>query len=183
MCSLDNDLQDSEVLEEIVEVHDVLDERDILERENETAVLHLQSAEEQERREREGLEGAVEQQQEISAIEDVLLQGPFPTGATVLCITENQEETAYNKDSLLYYQLGSIDAGAFETLPRAEEEQSLGYVEISQEEVKTAEEVVCSQDVCTNRDKEEHRCPEERPPSPKSSEQCQEETCQEPEVY
>uniref|UniRef100_A0A8C6TLN9 Cysteine-serine-rich nuclear protein 2 n=1 Tax=Neogobius melanostomus TaxID=47308 RepID=A0A8C6TLN9_9GOBI len=185
------DLHSSEVVEEIVEVQDVLDERDILERENETAVLHLQSAEEQERREREGLEGAVEQelsrQAEVAAMEEVLLQGPFPTGATVLCITENQEETPYNKESLLYYQLSPIEAGAFENLPPAqEEEHDLGCIEIRHEEAKTAEEVICSQDVCTNRDTEERRCAEERPPTTKRSppiEQCKEETCLEQEVY
>lgn len=178
VCSLDNDLQSAEVVEETVEVQEVLDEQDILERENETAVLHLQSAEEQERREREGLEGAVEQQAE----EDMLLQGPFPTGATVLCITENQEEAPYNKDSLLYYQLSPIEAGAFETLPHTEDEhlvaeENLRCVEIGPEEVKAAVEVVCS----TNQDAEESRGSEETLSPP--VEPCQEQTCLEQEVY
>lgn len=189
VCSLDSDLENTEVVEETVEIQGVLDEQDILERENETAVLHLQSAEEQERLEREGfLEGAVEQEEltrqaTVAAMEEVLLQGPFPTGATVLCITENQEEeeARYSKDSLLYYQLSPIDAGAFETLPQAEEEhlaveQNLGCVEICQEEVKTVEVGNGSQDANTNRDTEE------RPP-PSPLEQCQGETCLEKEVY
>uniref|UniRef100_A0A4W6FFX0 Cysteine and serine rich nuclear protein 2 n=1 Tax=Lates calcarifer TaxID=8187 RepID=A0A4W6FFX0_LATCA len=135
----------------VVEVQDLLAEQDILERENETAVLHLQSAEEQERREREEAEGEAVQQEldaeglteqplcllpsalggelpeqaEVPGVEQVLLQGPFPTGATVLCITDNQEESPSDllrdSTSLLYYQLSPIQPGAFETLPRAEE--------------------------------------------------------------
>lgn len=142
---------DSELEER--EVQDLLAEQDILERENETAVLHLQSAEEQERREREEMEeeavqrglgaGGIEEQAlcllpgalgadlpeeaGVGAVEQVLLQGPFPTGATVLCIADNQEESAPDllKDSasLLYYQLGSIETGAFESLSREEEEE------------------------------------------------------------
>lgn len=138
-------------MQTVVEVQDLLAEQDILERENETAVLHLQSAEEQERREREEAEGEAVQQElgtgglteqplclmpsalggelpeqaEVSGVEQVLLQGPFPTGATVLCITDNQEESPSDllKDStsLLYYQLSPIEPESFENLPRAEE--------------------------------------------------------------
>lgn len=150
VAGLDSELEESEV-QTVVEVQDLLAEQDILERENETAVLHLQSAEEQERREREEAEGEAVQQElgagglteqplclmpaalggelpeqaEVPGVEQVLLQGPFPTGATVLCITDNQEESPSDllKDStsLLYYQLSPIEPGAFETLPREEE--------------------------------------------------------------
>ncbi|KAG7221704.1 hypothetical protein INR49_000071 [Caranx melampygus] len=150
VAGLDSELEESEV-QTVVEVQDLLAEQDILERENETAVLHLQSAEEQERREREEAEGEAVQQElgtgglaeqplcllpgalgaelpeqaEVPGVEQVLLQGPFPTGATVLCITDNQEESPSDllrdSTSLLYYQLSPIEPGAFETLPRAEE--------------------------------------------------------------
>uniref|UniRef100_A0A672FHN8 Cysteine/serine-rich nuclear protein N-terminal domain-containing protein n=1 Tax=Salarias fasciatus TaxID=181472 RepID=A0A672FHN8_SALFA len=147
VAGLDSELEETEV-HSVVEVHDLLAEQDILEQENETAVLHLQSAEEQERREREeaepelGAGGLAEQplcllpeQAEVPGVEQVLLQGPFPTGATVLCITDNQEESPSDllKDStsLLYYQLSSIEPGAFETLPRAED----GEQETAREEL------------------------------------------------
>lgn len=149
---LDSELEESEV-QMVEEVHDFLAEQDILERENETAVLHLQSAVEQERREREEAEGEAVQQElstgglteqplcllpsalrrelteqaEGPGVDQVLLQGPFPTGATVLCISDNQEESPSDllKDStsLLYYQLSPIEPGAFENLPRAEEDE------------------------------------------------------------
>lgn len=152
VTGLDSELEESEV-QTVMEVQDLLAEQDILERENETAVLHLQSAEEQERREREEAEGEAElgtgglteqplcllpaalggelpEQTEVPGVDQVLLQGPFPTGATVLCITDNQEESPSDllKDSssLLYYQLSPIEPVAFETLPRA--------VEVEQEE-------------------------------------------------
>ncbi|XP_053173304.1 cysteine/serine-rich nuclear protein 2 [Scomber japonicus] len=155
VTGLDSELEESEV-QTVMEVQDLLAEQDILERENETAVLHLQSAEEQERREREEAEGEAVQQElgtgglteqplcllpaalggelpeqtEVPGVDQVLLQGPFPTGATVLCITDNQEESPSDllKDSssLLYYQLSPIEPVAFETLPRA--------VEVEQEE-------------------------------------------------
>ncbi|XP_078111824.1 cysteine/serine-rich nuclear protein 2 isoform X1 [Sander vitreus] len=138
VAGLDSELEESEA-QTAAEVQDLLAEQDILERENETAVLHLQSAEEQERREREEAEGEAVQpelgaeqplcllpgQAEVPGVEQVLLQGPFPTGATVLCITDNQEESpsALLKDStsLLYYQLGPIQPGAFESLHGAQE--------------------------------------------------------------
>lgn len=141
----DSEAEESEVQPVVaVEVRDLLAERDILERENETAVLHLQSAEEQERREREevggeaqqplclvpgALAGALvgEQGGAVPGVEQILLQGPFPTGATVLCITDNQEESPL-KDSapLLYYQLSPIEPGAFESAaPQSEQEGSL----------------------------------------------------------
>lgn len=141
---LDSEMGEGQVQTE-VEVRDLLAEQDILERENETAVLHLQSAEEQERREREEAEGEAVQQElaagladqnlcilpeqaEEPAVDQVLLQGPFPTGTTVLCITDNQEESPSelikdSSSSLLYYQLSPIEPAAFEALPRAEEAQ------------------------------------------------------------
>ncbi|CAN9515673.1 unnamed protein product [Ophioblennius macclurei] len=169
VAGLDSELEETEV-HSVVEVHDLLAEQDILEQENEAAVLHLQSAEEQERREREEAEGeaAVQQQQEqpplcllpsalggelpeqaeVPGVEQVLLQGPFPTGATVLCITDNQEESPSDllKDStsLLYYQLSSIEPGAFETLPRAEdagrEERSAREQDAAREELAVRKE-------------------------------------------
>ncbi|XP_008412694.1 cysteine/serine-rich nuclear protein 2 [Poecilia reticulata] len=154
---LDSELEESEV-QSVEEVHDLLVEQNILERENETAVLHLQSAEEQERREREeavrqelssaGVAGShplcllpeQEGEEEAAApgVDQILLQGPFPTGATVLCISDSQEESPSEllKDSLLYYQLSTIEPGAFETLPAAEEEdgpsQSAGGTELTE---------------------------------------------------
>lgn len=152
ITGLDSELEENEA-QSVVEVQDLLAEQDILERENETAVLHLQSAEEQERREREeadgeavqqelsngglteqplcllpsALEGELPVQAEVPGVDQVLLQGPFPTGATVLCITDNQEQSPSDllKDStsLLYYQLSPIEPGAFEVLPRAEEQE------------------------------------------------------------
>uniref|UniRef100_A0A3Q2P1M3 Cysteine and serine rich nuclear protein 2 n=1 Tax=Fundulus heteroclitus TaxID=8078 RepID=A0A3Q2P1M3_FUNHE len=141
---LDSELEESEV-QSVEEVHDLMVEQDILERENETAVLHLQSAEEQERREREEAEGEAVQQElgsggvtehplcllpgpaEAPAVDQILLQGPFPTGATVLCISDTQEESPSEllKDStsLLYYQLSTIEPEAFEALPAAEEDE------------------------------------------------------------
>ncbi|XP_040921873.1 cysteine/serine-rich nuclear protein 2 [Toxotes jaculatrix] len=155
VAGLDSEPEESEV-QTVVEVQDLLAEQDILERENETAVLHLQSAEEQERREREeaegeavqqgdggfteqplcllpgALEGELPEQAEVPGVEQVLLQGPFPTGATVLCITDNQEESPSDllrdSTSLLYYQLSPIEPGAFETLPRAEEAEQEEHV-------------------------------------------------------
>ncbi|AWP10179.1 putative cysteine/serine-rich nuclear protein 2 [Scophthalmus maximus] len=71
------------------------------------------------------LGGELPEQAEVPGVEQVLLQGPFPTGATVLCITDNQEESPSDllrdSTSLLYYQLSPIEPGAFEALPRAEE--------------------------------------------------------------
>ncbi|XP_072305346.1 cysteine/serine-rich nuclear protein 2 [Eucyclogobius newberryi] len=160
--------------EEAGQIQDALDERDILERENETAVLHLQSAEERERRTRE-----------------VLLQGPFPTGATVLCITEDQEEAHYNKEDLLYYQLSPIEAGAFEALPQEDEGRGLGgrnvgaaEVPMHQEEAKTAEEGASRPDIMiTKQEIEELRCIEEsRPPSTPRN-QCQDHARLDQEVY
>lgn len=154
-AGLDSELEESEV-HTVVEVQDLLAEQDILERENETAVLHLQSAEEQERREREEAEGEAGQQElgtgalseqplcllpaalggelpeqsEVPGVEQVILQGPFPTGATVLCITDNQEESPSDllrdSTSLLYYQLSPIEPATFGALPRAEEAEQEG---------------------------------------------------------
>lgn len=136
---LDSEMEEGQVQ---IEVQDLLAEQDILERENETAVLHLQSAEEQERREREEAEGEAVQQElaagladqslcllpeqaEVPGVDQVLLQGPFPTGTAVLCITDNQEESPSqlikDSSSLLFYQLSPIEPAALETLPRAEE--------------------------------------------------------------
>ncbi|XP_068606594.1 cysteine/serine-rich nuclear protein 2 [Brachionichthys hirsutus] len=135
VAGLDSELEGSQV-------QTVLEVQDLLERENETAVLHLQSAEEQERREREEAEGEavrpelgagglveLPEQVGVPGVERVLLQGPFPTGATVLCITNDQEEEEEEEEeeerpsdllkdstSLLYYQLSP-----FETRPREEE--------------------------------------------------------------
>lgn len=137
----DSEAEESEV-QPVVEVRDLLAERDILERENETAVLHLQSAEEQERREREEVAGEAQQplclvpgaltgalvseeSGAVPGVEQILLQGPFPTGATVLCITDHQEEETRLKDSapLLYYQLSPIQPGAFDAAEPPSDQQ------------------------------------------------------------
>lgn len=229
VAGLDSELEESEV-QTVVEVQDLLAEQDILERENETAVLHLQSAEEQERREREEAEGEAVQQElsagglteqplclmpgalggelpeqaEVPGVEQVLLQGPFPTGTTVLCITDNQEESPSDllKDStsLLYYQLSPIEPGAFETLPRAEEpEQESGGGEGAERKQggggatkdDEPEEITCRQSLgkslsnvilCS---KERVEVEEERPPSPQQSlpaEQCRDEPSMEGEA-
>ncbi|XP_074498900.1 cysteine/serine-rich nuclear protein 2 isoform X2 [Sebastes fasciatus] len=217
VAGLDSELEENEV-QTVVEVQDLLVEQDILERENETAVLHLQSAEEQERREREEAEGEAVQrelgagglaeqplcllpgalggeQAEVAGVEQVLLQGPFPTGATVLCITDNQEESPSDllKDStsLLYYQLSPIEPGAFETLPRAEEaeqeERDSGGGERKQEELKP-EEITCRQSSgksLTNVILCSEECMsivEESPQQSLSELQCQREACSEDEV-
>lgn len=237
VAGLDSELEESEV-QTVVEVQDLLAEQDILERENETAVLHLQSAEEQERREREEAEGEAVQQElsagglteqplclmpsalggelpeqaQVPGVEQVLLQGPFPTGTTVLCITDNQEESPSDllKDStsLLYYQLSPIEPGAFETLPRAEEAEQEGRsvreqdsgggecVERKQEggeesKAHEPEEITCRQSLgkslsnvilCSEECVEEE---EERPSRPQQSlpeEQCQQGSSLEGEV-
>ncbi|KAM4736773.1 cysteine/serine-rich nuclear protein 2 isoform 1-T2 [Anableps anableps] len=223
---LDSELEESEV-QSVEEVHDLMVEQDILERENETAVLHLQSAEEQERREREEAEGeAVQQelssagvaehplcllpeQEEAPGVDQILLQGPFPTGATVLCISDTQEESPSEllKDStsLLYYQLSTIEPGAFETLPATEEDeqdepsQNAGGAELAEKKQETAEgfhggthdvsasrqsvgESLTDMNLCTDECAAEV---EESPSSPDKNvpkEQNQEQSCSEKEV-
>lgn len=182
-AGLDSELEEGEV-QTVAEVQDLLAEQDVLERENETAVLHLQSAEEQERREREEAEGAAVQQELGSGglpeqTEQVLLQGPFPTGATVLCITDNQEESPSEllKDStsLLYYQLSPIEPGAFEAPPRAEEaehvERVAGGGENNHKEREESGKNICRQslgDSSTDERRQGEPCLEEpvAPPPP-----------------
>ncbi|CAJ1084565.1 cysteine/serine-rich nuclear protein 2 [Xyrichtys novacula] len=221
ITGLDSELEESEVQTE-VEVQDLLAEQDILERENETAVLHLQSAEEQERREREEAEGEAVQeldgglaeqplcllpatleaeQAEVPVVEQVLLQGPFPTGTTVLCITDNQEESPSDllKDSssLLYYQLSPIEPGAFETLHREEEaEQEDGFVreqepggeseerkQEGREEADNSEEVICRESLEKSLTSEQQvGIQQGRPSSPLQSlpeDECQRGSCME----
>ncbi|XP_060913891.1 cysteine/serine-rich nuclear protein 2 isoform X1 [Labrus mixtus] len=227
---LDSELEESEV-QTVLEVQDLLAEQDILERENETAVLHLQSAEEQERREREEAEGEAlqeldgglaeqplcllpaamggEQEEGVPGVEQVLLQGPFPTGATVLCITDNQEESPSDllKDSssLLYYQLSPIEPEAFETLHRAEngkpetcfvrgaesgggECDERKQQDAEEEKVDNPEEIICREGLgktLTNEIlcSEQHvEIRQERPSSPLQSlpeDQCQRGSCME----
>lgn len=105
---------------------------DSLALENEAAVLHLQSAEERERQREqeeeeanggagalansglcllpESLQGRVAGEQ---GEEPIIIQGSFPPGTSVLCITEGQEgpdPQAFLKDpaSLLFYHIGSM---------------------------------------------------------------------------
>lgn len=219
VAGVDSEVEESEV-QTVVEVQDLMAEQDILERENETAVLHLQSAEEQERREREEAEGEAVQQEltagglteepiglmpgalagelaeqaEAPGVEQILLQGPFPSGTTVLCITDNQEESPpellKDSGSLLYYQLSPIEPGAFETGaaeaeqegPLVSEQESGGgkCAEEKQggegEESKVAEpeEVTCRQSL--GRSEESVKVEEEKPSSPRQSgpeERCQ----------
>ncbi|KAL2103648.1 hypothetical protein ACEWY4_000516 [Coilia grayii] len=165
----------SELEAEARAVQELLAEHDSLERENETAVLHLQSAEERERRreqeeEVEEVEVELEVQQEEEPLPDpalcllsgqlteeaqaeavggVLIEGPFPGGATLLCIAqdqvgaqlqpgghqqqeekeEQQEEQLQvgqepqQKDQpapLLYYHIGPLGAAAFQSQGLAE---------------------------------------------------------------
>ncbi|KAJ8370083.1 hypothetical protein SKAU_G00101110 [Synaphobranchus kaupii] len=91
-------------------------QRDSLALENAEAVLHLQSAEERERR-----------KEEEQGEEPALLQGVLPAGASMLCFAQNQ---AILKDpsSLLYYPLGQAELVAL-GLPRflpASQEEDLG---------------------------------------------------------
>lgn len=198
---LDSEMGEAQV-QTAAEVRDLLAEQHILERENETAVLHLQSAEEQERREREEAEGEAVQQElaeglagqnlcilpgqaEEPAVDQVLLQGPFPTGTTVLCITDNQEESPSelikDSSSLLYYQLSPIEPAAFEAPPRAEEAQqeSAGGRREGEEGSKgaTAKDISCRQSSsqqCVEAEKErpsgpQQNLPQERSPRGSSS--------------
>ncbi|CAL8275461.1 unnamed protein product [Boreogadus saida] len=137
-------LEESEA-EAVVAVHHLLAEHDVLERENETAVLHLQSAEEQERREREREEAEAEAPGE----EQVLLQGSFPPGPAVLCVAPDVQETGPPPEepssSLLYYQLTPVQPGGPEppggapgTGEREEEEEV--SVEAAGEEQKQGSE-------------------------------------------
>lgn len=187
---MDSEMEEARVQTE-VEVQDLLAEQDILERENETAVLHLQSAEEQERREREEAAGEAVQQElgaglaeqrlcilpeqaEVAAVDQVLLQGPFPTATAVLCITDNQEESPSelikDSSSLLFYQLSPIEPAALETLPGAEEaeRESAGGRGAGGEGAKgdTPEEMGCSQRSSEEGVEEEEEEEEERPSGP-----------------
>ncbi|MBN3297659.1 cysteine/serine-rich nuclear protein 2 [Amia ocellicauda] len=126
-------------------------QRDSLDRENEAAVLHLQSAEEQERRReqeegqgvdsgatlgmcllpeplmpsQEGMDGAPEE------AEPVIVQGDFPPGASVLCFTENQvgpHHQAFLKDSsLVYYQIDPMETASMGLHGALGEEMTNGY--------------------------------------------------------
>ncbi|XP_040049461.2 cysteine/serine-rich nuclear protein 2 isoform X1 [Gasterosteus aculeatus] len=214
VAGLDSELKVSES-QAAVEVQDLLAEQDILERENEIAVLHLQSAEEQERREREETGGLAEQplcllpgalggrlpeQADALGAEQVLLQGPFPTGATVLCVTDNQEESPSEllkeSTSLLYYQLSPIEPEAFEARPRAEEAQPHageerkrargGGEEEEESKVRKPEEIEYRQSLGKSltgvilRSGGSAVAVEERPPSPQrslSQVHCQRESC------
>ncbi|XP_024239420.1 cysteine/serine-rich nuclear protein 2 [Oncorhynchus tshawytscha] len=158
---LDSELETEErEVQMVLEAQDLLTDQACLEHENETAVLHLQSAEEQERmreeeeeeeaqRGRGGAGGLGEQalcllpgalQGEmlgdtgvgVEGVPISLLQGPFPTGATLLCITENQEGDGEGENpcgglkdpasSLLYYQIGPMENETFhKSLPGQEE--------------------------------------------------------------
>nr|XP_029521227.1 cysteine/serine-rich nuclear protein 2-like [Oncorhynchus nerka] len=174
----------------VLEAQDLLTEQACLERENEIAVLHLQSAEEQERmreeeeeeeaqRGRGGAGSLGEQalcllpgalQGELSGepgvgvgVEGVpisLLQGPFPTGATLLCITENQEGNWEGEgdnprgglkdpaSSLLYYQLGPMENEPFEESQPVEEEECVDKEPGGGEEQERVEHrgITCGQD-------------------------------------
>ncbi|XP_046725777.1 cysteine/serine-rich nuclear protein 2 isoform X1 [Silurus meridionalis] len=130
---------------------DLLEEH-CLEHENETAVLHLQSAEEQERRREQGEESHPEEVQnpspkmcllheELSSQEEVenmvevdqmFFQNTFPGGATLLCIKENQEDThSLNEQApVLYYQIDHVETATFKTNDKQEEEPQDGQVEV-----------------------------------------------------
>lgn len=168
----------SELEAEARAVQELLAEHDSLERENETAVLHLQSAEERERRreQEEEVEVELEVQQEEEPLPDpalcllsgqlteeaqaeavggVLIEGPFPGGATLLCIAQDQvgaplqpgghqqqeekeeqqeeqlqvEQEPQQKDQpapLLYYHIGPLGAAAFQSQGLAEGSEGEG---------------------------------------------------------
>ncbi|TRZ00218.1 hypothetical protein DNTS_029909 [Danionella cerebrum] len=144
----------------IQELH--MEQCDSLEYENETAVLHLQSAEERERRLEEEeqhikevqttdptlclLEGGM---QGMDGVGEVLLEGSFPEGATLLCITENradeQSQQSHPKDSasVLYYQVGPVETAAFETLRKVDVFNECGDPEM--ESIHQTQET-CGQD-------------------------------------
>nr|XP_015199647.1 PREDICTED: cysteine/serine-rich nuclear protein 2 isoform X1 [Lepisosteus oculatus] len=133
-------------------------QRDSLALENETAVLHLQSAEEQERRrEQEEGQGALVTDPDGGALglcllpeplmpaqagmgevadgtEPVIIQGEFPPGTSVLCFTENlvdPHHQAFLKDSpVVYYQIDHVEPESL-GLPAGEEEveTTTGYKE------------------------------------------------------
>ncbi|XP_017549702.1 cysteine/serine-rich nuclear protein 2 isoform X1 [Pygocentrus nattereri] len=179
---------DSEVEVETLEAQneqELLEEQcNSLERENETAVLHLQSAEEQERRrEREEVQdpdqglcllhgelssqGGVEEMESVGAmdgVEGMLLQGAFPGGTTLLCITENQEEAPAQQNllnesgSLLYYQLSPVETAAFETLQGQEEEPGEG----DEAEKELHEPQTCRQDQAESSSTSPSPCPDIR---------------------
>ncbi|XP_058266631.1 cysteine/serine-rich nuclear protein 2 [Hemibagrus wyckioides] len=129
-----------------------------LEHENETAVLHLQSAEEQERRREQEEEEAPREEvqspspklsflhEELSSQEEVgsmvevdqmFFQDTFPGGATLLCIKENQEDALSQNDppSVFYYQIDHVETETFKMHdkqleePRKGEEPQGGQVE------------------------------------------------------
>ncbi|XP_062871521.1 cysteine/serine-rich nuclear protein 2 [Trichomycterus rosablanca] len=127
-----------------------------LEHENETAVLHLQSAEEQERRrEREeevlreevhattpspslcvlqedlGSQEAIETMEEVQG---VFLQEAFPEGATLLCVKENQKDSSSLNEpaSLLFYHIGHVETEGLDK----QEDQSRESGGVPQKEVK-----------------------------------------------
>lgn len=96
---------------------DYVAQPDSLALENEAAVLHLQSAEEQERRNREQ-----DQEEDGEAVEQgagpFLIQGAFPEGGSLLCFTESQLEAHHQAllkepSSLVYYQMGHEEPPAF----------------------------------------------------------------------
>ncbi|XP_010888848.2 cysteine/serine-rich nuclear protein 2 [Esox lucius] len=153
---LDSELEAEErEVQMVLEAQDLLTEQARLERENETAVLHLQSAEEQERmreeeeeeeaqRGRGGAGGLGEQALcllpgemgvGVEGVPVSLLQGPFPTGTTLLCIPENQEGEGEEEDnprggpkdpasSLLYYKYSSTEKEPPEEPLPGEKEES-----------------------------------------------------------
>ncbi|KAJ8260158.1 hypothetical protein GJAV_G00177760 [Gymnothorax javanicus] len=128
-------------------------EGDSLALENEAAVLHLQSAEERERQREqeedeansgagrladpglcllpESLQGGEAGEQ---GGEPILIQGSFPLGASVLCITEAQEgQHPPDPASLLFYHIGSMQPEP-PVLPQAAEgttEEQEGEAEVA----------------------------------------------------
>ncbi|XP_028850766.1 cysteine/serine-rich nuclear protein 2 [Denticeps clupeoides] len=156
LSSSPSDFSNSDQEVEVQAAQDLLAQHDSLERENETAVLHLQSAEEQERRrEHEDEEAQQEEVQsgpdpalcllsgqlteqlteesQVDSMEGVLIQGEFPGGATLVCIADNQDGQQPQDDllkdhatPLLYYQIGQLEAGTFEMLSSADKETAGG---------------------------------------------------------
>lgn len=157
-----------------------------LEHENETAVLHLQSAEEQARRREQEEEAHREEVQspspklcllheELSSQEEVesmvevdqmFFQDTFPGGATLLCIKENQEDAhSLNESaSVLYYQIDHVETATFKTHDKQEEEPRKGQEPQGGQEGEARSKChkyqTCRQDQIESSASDQPSCPE-----------------------
>lgn len=144
-----------------------------LEHENETAVLHLQSAVEQERRReqeedvhREEVESlspklcllheelsSHEGVESVAEVNHMFFQESFPGGAALLCIKDNQEDapSVNEPGSVLYYQINHVDTAPDKMHdqqveePRKVEDNQVGKVE-GEPRSKCQKSQTCRQD-------------------------------------